>query len=216
MSYLIVSWNSSGSGFTRQAFPPLKHVRFPLATPGTEACDAMGGAFRPQWRELPVIVLRLSLQCCPKPVQDRCQARRITSYKRSLPTSGLIGTIRTCGQNKLHAHLFGEERVDVGFEEQWIAISSMADRDPVLTVDKNGQRHFSQVAPSKPRMAPDSSKGSAPAAFTPKRLTTRGTGQAGTQRAAEHGSITPYPTTPVALDRCRVFLRFLPLRFESD
>jgi hypothetical protein len=76
MSYLIVSWNSSGSGFTRQVFPPLKHVRFPLATPGTEACDAMGGAFRPQWRELPAIVLRLSLQCCPKPVQDRCQARR--------------------------------------------------------------------------------------------------------------------------------------------
>src|SRR4029077_1213250 len=106
----------------------------------------------------------------------------------------------------------------------------MADRDPTLTVDKNGQRHFSQMAwinkrpttgtiwkpPSKPRMAPDSSKGSAPATFTPKRPATRGTGQAGTQRAAEHGSITPYPTTPVALDRCRVFLRFLPLRFESD
>jgi hypothetical protein len=80
MSYRLVSWNSSGSGFTRQAFPPLKHVRFPLATPGTEACDAMGGAFRPQSRELPAIVLRLSLPCCPKPVQDRCQARR------SLPT----------------------------------------------------------------------------------------------------------------------------------
>jgi hypothetical protein len=56
--YLIVSWNSSGSGFTRQAFPPLKHVRFPLATPGTEACDAMGGAFRPQWRELPARGIR--------------------------------------------------------------------------------------------------------------------------------------------------------------
>src|SRR5437899_10560536 len=55
-----------------------------------------------------------------------------------------------------------------------------------------------------------------PATFTPKRLATRGTGQAATQRAAEHGSITPYPTTPVALDRCRVFFRFLPLRFESD
>jgi hypothetical protein len=50
---------------------------------------------------------------------------------------------------------------------------SVADRDPVLTADKNGQRHFSQMAwinkrpttstiwkpPSKPRMAPDSSKG---------------------------------------------------------
>jgi hypothetical protein len=42
----------------------------------------------------------------------------------------------------------------------------MADRDPVLTVDKNCQRHFSQMAPSKPRMAPDSSKESAPATFT--------------------------------------------------
>jgi hypothetical protein len=50
---------------------------------------------------------------------------------------------------------------------------SMADRDPFLTVDKSGQRHCSQMAwinkrpttstiwkpPSKPRMAPDSSKG---------------------------------------------------------
>jgi hypothetical protein len=53
---------------------------------------------------------------------------------------------RTCGQNKLNAHLFGEERVDVGFEDQWIVNSSMADRDPTLTVDKNGQRHFSQMA----------------------------------------------------------------------
>jgi len=26
----------------------------------------MGGAFRPQWRESPAIVLRLSLPCCPK------------------------------------------------------------------------------------------------------------------------------------------------------
>jgi hypothetical protein len=47
---------------------------------------------------------------------------------------------------------------------------SMADHDPILTVDKNGHRHFSQMArinkrpmtstiwkpPSKPRMAPDS------------------------------------------------------------
>jgi hypothetical protein len=54
--------------------------------------------------------------------------------------------IRTCGQNKLNAHLFGEERVDVGFEDQWIDNSSMSDRDPTLAVDKNGQRHFSQMA----------------------------------------------------------------------
>jgi hypothetical protein len=35
---------------------------------------------------------------------------------------------------------FGEERVAVGFDDQWITISSMADRDPILTADKNGQR----------------------------------------------------------------------------
>jgi hypothetical protein len=29
---------------------------------------------------------------------------------------------------------------------QWIDNSSMADRDPILTVDKNDQRHFSQMA----------------------------------------------------------------------
>jgi hypothetical protein len=58
----------------------------------------------------------------------------------------LLGRIRTCGQNELNAHLFGEERVDVGFEDQWIDNSSMADRDPTLTVDKNGQRHFAQMA----------------------------------------------------------------------
>jgi hypothetical protein len=56
------------------------------------------------------------------------------------------GRIRTCGQNKLNAHLFGEEHVDAGFEDQWIDNSGMADRDPTLTVDKNGQKHFSQMA----------------------------------------------------------------------
>ena len=29
----------------------------------------------------------------------------------------LSGRIRTCGQNELNARLFGEERVDVGFED---------------------------------------------------------------------------------------------------
>ena len=47
----------------------------------------------------------------------------------------LSGRIRTCGQNKLYAHLFGEERVDVGFEDHQIDISRMADRYPILTVD---------------------------------------------------------------------------------
>jgi hypothetical protein len=33
-------------------------------------------------------VLRLSLPCCPKPVQDRCQARR------SLPTSNGLSFVQ--------------------------------------------------------------------------------------------------------------------------
>jgi hypothetical protein len=33
--------------------PSLEHGLSSLATPGTEACDAAGGAFRPQWREWP-------------------------------------------------------------------------------------------------------------------------------------------------------------------
>jgi len=49
-------------------------------------------------------------------------------------------------QNKLNAHLFGEVRVHVAFEDQWMDNSSMADRDLILTVYKNGQRHFSQMA----------------------------------------------------------------------
>jgi hypothetical protein len=68
------------------------------------------------------------------------------SQRGSVCLAHLSGRIRTCGQNKLNAHLFGEERVDVGFEDQWIDSSSMADRDPTLMVDKNGQRHFSQMA----------------------------------------------------------------------
>jgi hypothetical protein len=31
-------------------------------------------------------------------------------------------------------------------KNQWIDNSSMADRDPIHTVDKIGQRHFSQMA----------------------------------------------------------------------
>ena len=68
------------------------------------------------------------------------------SFKQLPKNSALSQQRSTCGQNKLNAHLFGEERVDVGFEDQWIDNSRMADRDLVLTVDKNGQRHFSQMA----------------------------------------------------------------------
>jgi hypothetical protein len=67
-------------------------------------------------------------------------------FKDSSRNADVSGRIRTCGRNKLHAHLFGEDRVDVGFEDQWMDNFSMADRDPTFTVDKNGQRHFSQMA----------------------------------------------------------------------
>src|SRR5262245_16012570 len=76
------------------------------------------------------------------------------------------------------------------------------DRSPSRVGVKRGLVATSRLVETHRRKAPDSSKGSEPATFTPERLATRGTGQAATQRAAEHGSITPYPTKPVALDYC--------------
>jgi hypothetical protein len=49
---------------------PLEHVRVSLATPGTEACDAVGGALRPEWREWPATESYASLvpkACLPIP-----------------------------------------------------------------------------------------------------------------------------------------------------
>jgi hypothetical protein len=34
-------------------FASLEHSCVSMATPGTEACDAVGGALGPKWRELP-------------------------------------------------------------------------------------------------------------------------------------------------------------------
>jgi hypothetical protein len=50
MSYLTVKWNSFGV-VCSPAIQPLKHVLHPLTTPETKACDAVGGAFRLEWRE---------------------------------------------------------------------------------------------------------------------------------------------------------------------
>jgi len=50
--YLYVKWNS----FDAVCWPAVKsfkHLLRPLATPRTEACDAVGGALRPKWRERP-------------------------------------------------------------------------------------------------------------------------------------------------------------------
>jgi hypothetical protein len=56
------------------------------------------------------------------------------------------GEFAPAGKNNLNAHPLGEERVDVDFEDQRIDNSRIADRDPTLTVDKNGARHFYQMA----------------------------------------------------------------------
>src|SRR6266704_822489 len=53
-------------------------------------------------------------------------------------------------------------------------------------------------------------------AFTPKWLAVLRTGRAGTQRAGEYGSLPIDPTPAAALEHCRAFLPFLPLRFEAD
>jgi hypothetical protein len=53
MSYLIVKWNRSGNGFLSVVTLRVSRAgvmsRWP--TPGTKTCDAVGGAFRPEWRE---------------------------------------------------------------------------------------------------------------------------------------------------------------------
>jgi hypothetical protein len=50
--FVYVKWNSSGVVHS-PTVEPLEHVWVSLATPGTEACDAVGGALRPEWREWP-------------------------------------------------------------------------------------------------------------------------------------------------------------------
>ena len=58
--YVIVKWNRSGKPFLpiERAALVWCLLAHSLALPGTEACDAGGGAFRPEWREGPVNVRR--------------------------------------------------------------------------------------------------------------------------------------------------------------
>ena len=84
----------------------------------------------------------------------------------------------------------------------WELVTDKRARVLILPPVREKWQYESRLVEIHRRKAPDSSKGSAPATFTPKRLATRGTGQAGTQQAAEHGSLPIYPTTPVALDHC--------------
>jgi len=55
MSYLIVKWNSFWQEILREdgLFGRSRSLRF-TGPPGTKACDAVGGAFRSEWREGPV------------------------------------------------------------------------------------------------------------------------------------------------------------------
>ena len=88
--------------------------------------------------------MRASASTCNSAVWAFPSKRRCQCGCRML--ADLSGRIRACWQNKLNAHLFGEGRFDVGLGGRSIDNSSMADRYPTLTVDKNGQRHFSQMA----------------------------------------------------------------------
>jgi len=54
MSCLYVKWNRFSRWFSRQRLSHYSMLRVSRATPGTKACDAVGGAFRPQRREWPM------------------------------------------------------------------------------------------------------------------------------------------------------------------
>jgi len=59
--------------------PSLEHDLFSLATLGTEACDAVGDAFRPQWRERPAKEFRrISSQRHPRECR---RLRRLHSFR---------------------------------------------------------------------------------------------------------------------------------------
>src|SRR5207248_8602451 len=59
--------------------PSLEHDLFSLATLGMEACDAVGDAFRPQWRERPAKEFRrISSQRHPRECR---RLRRLHSFR---------------------------------------------------------------------------------------------------------------------------------------
>jgi hypothetical protein len=57
MSYLYVKWNSFGRGLRASGLAIKVCHMCLLATPGTEACDAVGGALRQEWRGRPESLL---------------------------------------------------------------------------------------------------------------------------------------------------------------
>ena len=100
-------------------------------------------------------------------------------------------------------------------KDQRTEISSMADRHAVLTVDKNGRRHFSQMAPFKPGMTPDSSTERtsriyAEATSNTRHWASRDTTSSGTRinNDLSHDACSSRPLSSL--------FRFLPLRFEAD
>ena len=54
LNFLHVKWNRAG--LDSPTFPGLKHDSPSTGTPGAEACDAVDGAFRPEWREAIILL----------------------------------------------------------------------------------------------------------------------------------------------------------------
>src|SRR5216684_1053123 len=72
-----------------------------LATPVTEACDAVGGAFRPQWREWPAWACEESRSLNLNPVM-----RMVRAYLcRFVPS---ISASCNSGYNRLHGTQFAK------------------------------------------------------------------------------------------------------------
>src|SRR5947208_2140138 len=81
MARLLVTLNSGrlAGRWSLWDTPNLAACLFSLATLGTEACDAVGDAFRPQWRERPAKEFRrISSQRHPRECR---RLRRLHSFR---------------------------------------------------------------------------------------------------------------------------------------
>ncbi len=73
-----------------------------MATPGTEACDAVGGALRPKWREWPSQAIRRVL---PERVAFGMLPARSLHYCRDIDSSsGSLAFIKVKMRVKIHPH----------------------------------------------------------------------------------------------------------------
>ena len=90
--FVYVKWNRFGV-VCSPAVQLLEHVMPPLATPGTKACDAGGGACRPQWREWPVSEFYASLAPQKHPCEYR-RVRRLHDFGFARDPPGAVDTCR--------------------------------------------------------------------------------------------------------------------------